>query len=151
MTWILQRKERTFLFACTYLGALFISCIILWWSVLIGGNPLEWKGSQIIDSNGQATTILEQGKPYGVFSKICSSRNVGVEVYPSMRSKNGIIYPLQPGMIQVRDICGHRVTGFIMPDLPPGEYTYQAVVKFQTSLVGRDESALSPGILVRVK
>jgi len=151
VTGLYNKKERAFFAACTYIGALFVSTIILWWSVLVGGNPLMWQSSQIVDSTGEAVAVLKTGQTYGFMQQICSERDIGIEIFPSLRDKRNVIYPLQNGMLSLREGCRQKVSGFVLPQLPPGEYSFQIMLRYQTALVGRDETTLSPGIKIRVE
>ena len=150
-TIIYSKKERAFFLACAYLGALFISTIILWWTVLIGGNPLTFKGSEVIDRRGQAISVIHHGQSVGIRRNVCSNRSIGVEFYPTLRDQDGLFYPLQSGMFSLTNGCEVKTYGFIVPALPPGEYTYQSVIRFQASLVGRDEMISSPEIKMRIE
>lgn len=147
---IYNKKERAFFLACAYLGALFASTIILWWSVLAGGNPLIFNGSEVINSRGQVITELKAGQAVGIKRSVCSTRSIGVEFFPTLRDKDGLLYPLQSGMFSVSKGCEVKTYGFVVPFLPPGEYVYQSVIRFQTSLVGRDEMISSPEIQFRI-
>ena len=147
---IYNKKERAFFWACAYLGALFASTVILWWSVLAGGNPLTFNSSAIVDRHGHSIVTLQPRQAVGVQRLVCSTRSIGVEFFPHLKDKDGLVYPLQSGMFSIDKGCDVKTYGFIVPDLPPGEYTYQGVIRFQTSLVGRDEMILSPGISVRI-
>lgn len=147
---IYNKKERAFFWACAYLGALFASTIILWWTVLVGGNPLVFNQSEVVNSRGQVITELKPGQAVGIKRNVCSTRSVGVEFFPTLRDKDGLLYPLQSGMFSVSKGCEVKTYGFIVPFLPPGEYIYQSVIRFQTSLVGRDEMISSPEIHFRI-
>lgn len=150
-TIIYSKKERAFFWACAYLGALFISTIILWWTVLIGGNPLTFKSSEVTDRRGQAISVVHRGQSVGIRRYVCSTRSIGVEFYPTLRDQDGLFYPLQSGMFSLSKGCEVKTYGFIVPPLPPGEYTYQSVIRFQTSLVGRDDMVSSPEIKIRIE
>lgn len=147
---IYNRKERAFFYACAYLGALFASTIILWWSVLAGGNPLTFKSASIVDAEGREVSAIHVGQSVGVRRHICSTQNVGVEFFPTLRDKAGLLYPLPSGMLEAERDCAIKTYGFVVPDIPPGEYIYQSSIRYQTSLVGRDEMTASPPVKVRV-
>jgi hypothetical protein len=53
-------------------------------------------------------------------------------------------------MIEAAIGCHDAIYGFIVPDLPAGEYTYVSSIRFQNNLVGRDEAATFPPIRVRI-
>lgn len=146
-----NKKERTFIWACAYLGVLFVSTIALWWSVLVGDNPLSFKNSEIIDKAGQSISVLHHGQSVGVSRTICSKRDIGVEFFPSLTDKDGLIYPLQAGVFGVGKGCTVKTYGFVVPDLPTGVYTYQGTIRYQASLVGRNEIMTSPALTVRIE
>lgn len=150
MTAFFNRRERAFFYACAYLGALFASVIILWWSVLVGGNPLTFKSAHIVDSNGRDIATVHVGQSVGVRRHVCSVKPVGVEFFPTLRDEAGLLYPLPPGMIEAEQSCATKTYGFVVPDLPPGDYVYQSTIKYQASLVGRDEMSATPEVPVRI-
>lgn len=150
MTLTYNRKERAFFCACAYLGALFASCIILWWSVLVGGNPLTFKSASIVDAEGRDIATVHIGQAVGVRRHVCSTKSVGVEFFPTLRDEAGLLYPLPPGMIEATNTCATRTYGFVVPDIPHGKYVYQSTIRFQSSLVGRDEMTATPEVTVRI-
>lgn len=150
MTIIYDKKERAFFGACVYLGALFISCIILWWTLLVGGNPLTFRNTELIDQHGTVTSVLHVGESAGVRRHVCSSQSVGVEFFPALKDSAGLIYPLPSGMVEAEEGCKIKTYGFKVPDIPPGEYTYASAIRYQANLVGRDELAVTPVIRVRI-
>ncbi len=148
---IFNKKERAFFMACAYLGALFMSTVLMWWLMLSGGNPLTYKGTQIIDEYGQPAAVLHVGQAAGVKRNICSSKTVGVEFFPALIDKAGLIFPLPSGMTEAGANCAIKTYGFVVPEVPAGEYTYQSAVRYQTSLVGRNEMFISPPVKVRIE
>lgn len=150
MTLNFNRRERAFFYACAYLGALFVSCIVLWWSVLVGGNPLTFKSSQIVNGEGREVSALRVGQSAGIRRYVCSTQPVGVEFFPTLRDQAGLLYPLPSGMIEAGKECAFKTYGFVVPDIPSGEYTYQSAIRFQANLVGRDELTVSPELKVRI-
>ena len=145
-----NKKERAFFLACAYLGTLFASTVVLWWSVLAGGNPLTFKTSKMVDEQGEVIRMLTPGQSVGVKRLVCSKQEVGVEFFPSLRDKDGLVYPLQSGMFTISEGCQVKSYGFIVPKVPAGQYSYQGTIRFQTNLVGRDEMIVSPEIIVEV-
>lgn len=143
-------KERAFFYACAYLGALFASTIILWWSVLSGSNPLTFKSTQIVNVEGREISVLHVGQPVGIRRFVCSSMPLGVEFFPVLRDSAGLLYPLPSGMIEAGKGCSLKTYGFVVPDIPPGEYTYQSTIRYQSNLVGRDEMGVTPEVTLRV-
>lgn len=149
-TLTLNTKERAFFYACAYLSALFASIIILWWTVLVGGNPLTFKQTDLIDRDGRVTSVVHSGDEIGIRRYICSTADIGVEFFPYLRDAAGVLYPLPSGLIHARKGC-HPVTyGFPIPELAPGNYEYGSTIKFQANLVGRDEMATPPSLSVRI-
>lgn len=151
MTDIYNRKERAFFGACAYLGALGASVIILWWYALVGGNPLTFSNTQVVDEKGRPISVLHAGQAVGVQRHICSTQEVGVEFFPALRDAAGLLYPLPSGMIEAQKSCATRTYGFVVPDIPPGEYVYQSAIRYQSNLVGRDEMTTSPAVTVRIE
>jgi hypothetical protein len=145
-----SRKEKTFFYACAYLGALFASTIILWWSVLVGGNPLTFKSAHIVNNEGREVAALHVGEAAGIRRFVCSKQPVGVEFFPTLRDSAGLLYPLPSGMIEAHKGCAFRTYGFVVPDIPPGDYVYQSTIRFQANLVGRDEMSASPEVKLRI-
>lgn len=151
MTILYNKKERAFFYACTYLSALFVSTIILWYAVLIGGNPLTFKSAAFVDDFGTVIHDIRPGQPVGVSREVCSSKEVGVEFFPALRDvSNGMLYPLPSGMIQSGAGCAKRTYAFTVPNVPAGDYVYQSAIRYQANLVGRDEMTTTPPVEVRV-
>lgn len=150
MTLQFNKRERAILAACAFNGALFVSIIMMWWTVLSGGNPLTYKTTELLDGTGHITKELRVGEAAGVRRYLCSDKNVGIEFFPTLRDKDGLLFPLPSGMVEAENKCTTKTYGFVVPDIPAGEYTYQSTLRFQANLVGRDEMATSPPITVRI-
>lgn len=150
MTELFNRRERAFFYAAAYLGFLFMSLVILWWVMLIGGNPLHFKGVEIVDQDGQQISALHVGQAAGIRRSVCSTKQVGVEFFPALRDRSGLLFPLPSGMVEAKEGCTTRTYGFVVPDVPDGEYEYASAIRYQTSLVGRSEVMVSPSIYVRI-
>jgi hypothetical protein len=150
MTARYSKKEWAFFYACMYLSALFVSTIVLWWTVLFGGNPMTWKSIDIIDASGAVTTQIRAGDRVAVRSNFCSSREVGLDVFPTLRDQNGVNYPLPSYTTKIFNRCNKRTYGFTVPDVPPGEYVYSSTIKYQANLIGRDEMTVTQPLNVRV-
>jgi len=136
--------------AAAYVGILLIGCLVFWGYALIGGNPLTFHGTQIVDTDGNKITVLKVGSSVGVRREICSSNKVGVEFFPYLRDKAGISYPLPSGMVEYQNECSAKIDGFVIPNLPAGDYVYSSTIRFRNNLVGRDEMTTSPPISVRI-
>jgi hypothetical protein len=146
----LNLRERAFLGACLYLGALFVSCIIMWWLILIGGVPFKVNNLAVQSSTGLPHEIFQPGHVAGVKQSICSDYDVGLYFSPVLIDSRGYHFPLQGSLIEARKGCHDMIYGFVVPDLPAGEYRYSSAVKYQNNLVGRDETTTFPQLRIRI-
>lgn len=136
--------------AYLYLLMLFLSIVIMWAVVLIGGNPLTVMDLQLYNQNGVVQQVVNTGQNVAVKGKFCSTKSMGVEIYPFIEASDGNRHPLPNSMVLVQAGCFSSSYGFTVPDVPEGNYSLRAVIKFQNNLVGRDESALTPNMMVRI-
>ena len=150
MTVLHDKKERAIAVACMYLGVLFLSFILMWWLVFIGGNPLSFKSIQMLDESGSQVVTLKAGDVVGVHRVLCSTESIGVQFFPSMHDDQDRMFTLSPGVYDLDKGCSKKTYAFVVPSIPPGEYTYQSIFRFQSSLVGRDETAASPIVKLRI-
>ncbi len=146
----LDRRERAILGACAYLGALLLSCIIMWWLILFGGQPFHVENIGVVSSTGMPDDRFKPGQVAGIRRRVCAEREVGIAFYPSLIDSRGFLFPLPSGMVKAGEGCRETIYGLIVPDLPPGEYTYSSTVKYQNNLVGRDQSATFPPLRIRI-
>lgn len=142
----LSIRDRALVGAGLYLGFLFVSIIVLGWLILIGGNPLTVKNIGAVSASGFPNDRYHAGDIAGIKRQICSDQTVAVQFFPALKDSRGFLFPLPGGMVEVSSGCHDTIYGFIVPDLPYGEYTYVNAVKFQNNLVGRDEAATFPPI-----
>lgn len=136
--------------ACAYLGTLFLACVVMWWLVFIGGNPLTFKEIEILDSTGKPVSELRAGDVVGIHRFLCSTESIGVQFFPSLHDAQDKMFTLSPGVYELDKGCEEKTYAFVVPSIPPGEYTYQSIFRFQSSLVGRDETAASPIVKLRI-
>ena len=143
-------RDRAYLFVSMYLGALFISLLLLGWLVLIGGNPVTVKNYGAVSATGYPNDKFRAGDVAGIKRQLCSERSLAIEIYPALRDSRGVLFPLPGNLTELTIGCHDSIYGFIVPDLPAGEYTYVSSIRFQNNLVGRDEAATFPPIRVRI-
>lgn len=143
-------RDRAIIGAGLYLGFLFVSIIVLGWLILIGGNPLKVNNVGVVSATGYPNEKFHVGDIAGIKRQVCSEQTLAVEFFPGLRDSRGFLFPLPGSMVEVASGCHDTVYGFIVPDLPAGEYTYVNAIKFQNNLVGRDEAATFPPIRVRI-
>ena len=136
--------------AYLYLLMLFVCIVVMWAVILVGGNPLTVMDLNVYNQSGTLQTVVRSGQPAVVKGKFCSTQTMGVEIYPYIDDGKGFRYPLPNSMMLVQSGCFSSSYAFIVPDIPEGDYSLRAVIKFQNNLVGRDESALTPNMTVKV-
>lgn len=134
----------------TYLATLAVSVGVLWWFILIGGNPFLFRDIVAIDTRGEAATEFRAGSLIGVRRQICSDVAVRVHVFPELHNINGLAFPLPSSILSVPKGCTSLVYGFLMPNLPDGHYTFASIARFQNNLVGRDEYTSFPPVAIEV-
>jgi len=133
-----------------YLATLAVAMIVMWWVILIGGNPYSIRNIGAVDSLGEMQSMFRPGDVVGIRREVCSIAEVGAQFFPALKSEDGYLFPLPGGLVLSKPGCQHTISGFILPDLPAGKYTYVNVVRFQNNLVGRDEYAVFPPIEIEV-
>jgi len=138
------------MYAYLYLFLLFISIIVMWTLMLVGGNPFSIQGLGVYNSGQVKQAQFRPAEPVIVRGEFCSSVAMGVELYPALDDGKGFRYPLPNSLMAVEAGCFNASYGFIAPDIPPGRYTFRTSIKFQNNLVGRDESASTPPLTIEI-
>ena len=136
--------------AVAYLAALVVALLVFWQVGFVSYNPLKFDVTHIVGPDGLPTTVLKTGAVIGVHRSICSTENIGVQFFPFLRDETGQQFTLPPGVYDVKKGCTERAYGFVVPDIPPGEYTYICAMQFQSSLVGRSEVVMAPSVRIRI-
>ena len=150
MTLFHNQKERAITLASLFLASLFVASMLMWWTVFIGGNPLTFKSIKMLDTSGKQVTELRVGDVIGIHRSLCSTEAIGVQFFPSLHDSQDKMFTMPPGVYDLESGCTEKAYGFVVPNIPPGEYTYHSIFRFQSSLVGRDETAASPIVKVRI-
>lgn len=132
------------------LFALFIMVSTWWWVVLSGSNPYTVTNVGVVNVRGEAQEQFRPGEVVGIIRNICTSESIGTSFNPGLRNDIGLLFPLPGGVIHSEAGCRQGKYGFIMPNLPPGTYTYVNTVLYQSNLVGRDEHAIFPPLTLEV-
>ena len=144
------KRERAFFYACLYLGMLFLSSVVMWWMILVGGQPFTAQNLELVGLDGKPRSEFSQGEVMGVKRKICSSRPITLQFHPRMQMDNGFWFALPGAAVKTVDGCFESIYGVVIPGIPPGSYTYTNTVTFQNNLVGRDEDVVFPSFKVRI-
>lgn len=143
-------RDRAFLYACIYIGSLFVAIFVLGWLIIVGGNPLTVSNTGVISATGFPNDRYHAGDVVGIRRQICADHTVALQFFPSLIDSRGFRFPLPGGMAEAQKGCHSTTYGFVVPDLPAGEYTYSAAVRYQNNLVGRDEATTFPPLRVRI-
>lgn len=150
MTVRMAFRDRAFLFVSMYLAALFISLALLGWLVFIGGNPLTVKNYGAVSSTGFPNDRFHAGDVAGIKRQLCADKDMAIQLFPALKDSRGFLFPLPVTMSETMSGCHDNIYGFVIPNLPAGEYTYVSTIRFQNNLVGRDEATTFPPIRVRI-
>uniref|UniRef100_A0AAU6W1N7 Uncharacterized protein n=1 Tax=Pseudomonas phage Touem01 TaxID=3138548 RepID=A0AAU6W1N7_9VIRU len=150
MTYQLNFRDRAMIGAGLYLGFLFVAIITLGWLMLIGGNPLTVENVGVVSATGYPNDRVRAGDIVGVRRQLCSDRSVALQYFPSLVDSRGFRFPLPGGMVEAASGCHNTTYGFVVPDLPAGEYVLSSAIRFQNNLVGRDESTTFPLLRIRI-
>lgn len=146
----LEKRDRAFLIACFYLGLLFLSTICLWYVALIGGLPFTVTNVGSVNKEGELQRAFHAGEVAGIKRVLCSERAMGATITPSLRSAAGLRFYLPSGIAYINQGCGNIAYGFTVPHIPPGQYQFDSIVRFQNNLVGRDEHFKLPPVVIEV-
>lgn len=141
----MNTSNKVFFLSCAYLGTLFVSLVVLWWSVLIGPSPIV-SGQSHTEGNGYLP-----GEIAVVSHTICTRMRISVDIFSSLNSKDSGWYPLFFGVKSLTNGCQETRHQFVVPNLPPGEYKYTAKIKYQTNLVGRDDMIDLSTVTIRIQ
>jgi hypothetical protein len=142
---------KAFLGAVSYLAFLFVTATVMWWAVLIGGNPftVETIGTETI--NQVPTSVFKAGDFAVILRKICASHSINAKGNPRLIRSDGLYIPLTGGTAQIKEGCNlSKFALSIPPNTPPGRYSYSTVIEFQNNLVGRDEYVTFPALDIEV-
>lgn len=123
-----------------YLGTLFLTLVVFWWSVLIGSHPLTPQLSFVAEKGP-----VMPGQLASIKHTICSTKTVTIDIFSSLNGPDDRWYPIPSGVTTLGVGCRDIVHEFTVPDVEDGEWVYQAKIKYQTNMVGRDDTLdLSP-------
>lgn len=150
MTVRMAFRDRAFLLVSMYLAGLFVSLVFLGWLVFLGGNPITVKNGGAVSATGYPNDRFRAGDVAGIKRQLCADQSLAIEFFPALKDSRGVLFPLPNNMTESQLGCHDTIYGFIVPDLPAGEYTYVSSIRFQNNLVGRDEAATFPPIRVRI-
>lgn len=150
MTVRMAFRDRAFMFVSVYLAGLFVSLIILGWLLFIGGNPITVKNYGAVSATGFPVDRFRAGDVAGIKRQLCADKAVAIEQFPALQDSRGFVFPLPIVLSESATGCHDSIYGFIVPNLPAGEYNYVTSIRFQNNLVGRDEAATFPPIRVRI-
>lgn len=150
MTVRMAFRDRAFLFVSMYLAGLFVSLMILGWLLLIGGNPITVNNYGAVSATGYPNDKFHAGDVAGIKRQLCAEKALAIQLFPALKDSRGFLFPLPVTMSESTTGCHDSIYGFVVPDLPAGEYTYISSIKFQNNLVGRDEATTFPPIRVRI-
>ncbi len=132
--------ERALIGAGLYVLSLFCSLALLGWIVLLGGNPfISIDPAQVMNKSGAPLDKFRAGEVVGVKRRLCADSSTIVTYFPSLKDAQGVLFPLPSGVFSFPAGCAEYKTGFVVPPIPFGEYSYTSVFRFQKNLVGRDE------------
>jgi hypothetical protein len=123
----------------------------LFWFVTMRSEPVfEFKSVASSDYWGRPKMAYTPGEIVVVKRDLCMRKSVGVKFSPALRNEYGVVFPLPGIIIQEDKGCYTTRYGFLMPDLPPGKYTYFTTVMYQTNLIGRDEFSGFPPLQLQI-
>lgn len=152
MNKMLARYVPPYVFWPILVVAVLVGLILVGTVLLItGSNPFTVRNLGTQDLAGQAREQFHAGEFVVVKREVCTSREVALTFYPSMRSAEGVMLTLPSGATQFTQGCRHTLFGFRLPEgIRPGRYTYQNLVQYQTNLIGRDEANVYPPLSFEV-
>lgn len=126
--------------SCAYLGTLFVALVVFWWAVLIGTHPLSPQLSFLA-----AKGPVKPGQIASIKHSICSANTVSVDIFASLNGPEDRWFPIPSGVTTLSVGCHDIVHEFTVPDIEDGEWVYKTKIKYQTNMVGRDDTIdLSP-------
>jgi hypothetical protein len=146
----LHDRERAVVYACIYLGCLFLATTLFWFLMLVGGNPYTPQPGIMVDGSGVPTKVFHSGDLVGLERTLCSAKNTSASFFPVIKSQTGAMMPLPPNISSTPRGCHPYTYGLTVPNVPPGIYQIVTTVKFQSNLVGRDEFTTMPPVFFEV-
>ncbi|MDR5774924.1 MULTISPECIES: hypothetical protein [unclassified Caballeronia] len=131
---------------------LIVSAATFLYIALVGGNPYHAGPAAAFDEGGTPRASFHRGEWMYVRRNVCLDRDIYAEQSPSLYDVNRKAYIALRGTATLAKAgCAVRSSAFEIPaTLPPGDYEYRNVSRFQNNLVGRDESNVYPPIRITV-
>lgn len=127
-------------------------CGSTWTYIMVSGSdPLTVRNIGLEDASGRPATEFMPGDIVGVRREVCSTKAMAVEFFPSLWSETGGQFSLGHGASYLERECAETVILFELPkQIPAGRYQYGNIVKYQSNLIGRDETAVYPPLELEV-
>lgn len=143
--------RRHILFPILVLLAVAVMGSIWTYFMVSGSTPFTIRNIGVENADGAPQTVFKPGEVVGIRRELCSSQDLGIEFYPSLRTQGGGVLPLGHSAAFMRKDCRQTVFLFVLPSaVPAGHYQYLNVVKYQTNLIGRDELTVYPPLELEV-
>jgi hypothetical protein len=135
-----------------YSVTLIASAATLMFIALVGGNPYHAGPAAAFDAQDTPRSSFHRGEWMYVRRNVCLERDIYAEMSPALYDlKRKAYIALRGTATLARAGCAVRSSAFEIPTtLPPGDYEYRNVSRFQNNLVGRDESNVYPPIRITV-
>ncbi|HEX8590653.1 hypothetical protein [Pseudomonas sp.] len=130
--------------------ALWASAWLVWyWSVRT--EPVfEFRSIAMQDLQGSKADSFHVGEVAVVRREVCLKREIGIRFSPALRNAEGVLFPLNGMTVEKAKGCNTLYYGFVVPDLPPGKYTYVNAATYQANVIGRDEFITFPSMTLQI-
>lgn len=144
-------KHRRALFgALTYLVVLAVLLAGGWFYIFTDTATFTVKRTELLDARGENTMIFRAGDEVRLERLYCVKDKLILSASPALVSDNGTIFPLPSLNFMTEGGCHLKLYGFIMPDLPAGNYRIRSTVSFRDGIINGDTVVVLPPVNLRI-
>lgn len=130
--------------------ALWTSGWLAWYWSVRSEPVFEFRSISTQNLLGANVDSFHVGEVAVVRREVCLKREIGMRFSPALRNEDGVLFPLNGMTVEKAKGCNTMYYGFVVPDLPPGHYTYVNSATYQANLIGRDEYITFPSLSIEI-
>lgn len=134
-----------------------LTVVALWasawlaWNWTVRSEPVfEFKSIATQNLLRENVSTFHVGDVAVVRREMCLKREMGIRFSPALRNEEGVVFPLNGMTAEKPKGCSTLYYGFVVPDLPPGDYTYVNAATYQANSIGRDEYIALPSLTLQI-
>lgn len=136
--------------AVMFLVALASALTAGWYSYFTDIEGLSTKDAVFLSATGEPITEAKAGDEIRIQRTYTTPSAMSFEFFPTLVSSDGVIYPLPSGVYTSEGGISEKAYGFIVPDIPPGNYTLRTTVNYQEGITNNDRAVVLPVVHLRI-